>query len=60
MPLAEVSDQTFSQEIMGKGIAIEPEEDRVVAPIAGTIMVFPESQHAIGLKGIMARKFLFT
>lgn len=51
VPLAEVSDQTFSQEIMGKGIAIEPEEDRVVAPIAGTIMVFPESQHAIGLKG---------
>ncbi|WP_277678857.1 beta-glucoside-specific PTS transporter subunit IIABC [Gracilibacillus dipsosauri] len=51
VPLAEVPDQTFSQEIMGKGIAIEPEEDRVVAPIAGTIMVFPESQHAIGLKG---------
>ncbi|UOQ84487.1 beta-glucoside-specific PTS transporter subunit IIABC [Gracilibacillus salinarum] len=51
VPLTEVSDPTFSQEIMGKGIAIEPEENRVIAPISGSIMVFPDSKHAIGIKG---------
>ncbi|MDX8045282.1 beta-glucoside-specific PTS transporter subunit IIABC [Gracilibacillus sp. S3-1-1] len=51
VPLSEVSDPTFAQEIMGKGIAIEPEENRVVAPVTGSIMVFPDSQHAIGIKG---------
>ncbi|SFL71790.1 PTS system, beta-glucosides-specific IIC component [Gracilibacillus orientalis] len=51
VPLSEVSDPTFSEEIMGKGIAIEPEENRVVAPISGSIMVFPDSKHAIGIKG---------
>ncbi len=51
VPLPEVSDPTFAKEIMGKGIAVEPEENRVVAPISGSIMVFPDSQHAIGIKG---------
>ncbi len=35
----------------GKGIAIEPNENRVISPIAGTVMVLPDSQHAIGIKG---------
>ncbi|KAB8126575.1 PTS beta-glucoside transporter subunit EIIBCA, partial [Gracilibacillus oryzae] len=51
VPLAEVSDPTFSQEIMGKGIAIEPDENRVVSPIAGKVTVFPDSKHAIGIEG---------
>src|SRR6478736_6017680 len=51
VPLHQVSDPTFAQEIMGKGIAIKPSENRVVSPIAGTIMVLPDSQHAIGIKG---------
>ncbi|MCY9006504.1 beta-glucoside-specific PTS transporter subunit IIABC [Peribacillus frigoritolerans] len=51
VPLAEVSDPTFAQEIMGKGIAIEPDENRVVAPVSGSIMVLPDSQHAVGIKG---------
>ncbi|MFE3980591.1 MULTISPECIES: beta-glucoside-specific PTS transporter subunit IIABC [unclassified Priestia] len=51
VPLHQVSDATFAQEIMGKGIAIKPNENRVVSPIAGTVMVLPDSQHAIGIKG---------
>lgn len=36
---------------MGKGMAIEPGEDHIVAPVSGTVMVLPDSQHAIGIKG---------
>ncbi|MGG4548414.1 beta-glucoside-specific PTS transporter subunit IIABC [Rossellomorea marisflavi] len=51
VPLKDVSDPTFAEEIMGKGIAIEPSANRVVAPISGTIMVLADSKHAIGIKG---------
>ncbi|KYG29248.1 beta-glucoside-specific PTS transporter subunit IIABC [Alkalihalobacillus trypoxylicola] len=58
IPLRDVSDPTFSQGIMGKGIAIEPTENRVVSPISGTVVVMPESQHAIGLKGEYGEEIL--
>lgn len=51
VPLKDLSDQTFAQEIMGKGIAIVPGQNHIVAPIPGTVMVMPDSQHAIGIKG---------
>ena len=51
VPLKDLSDPTFAQEIMGKGIAIEPSENHIVAPVSGTVMVLPDSQHAIGIKG---------
>ncbi|WP_208558928.1 beta-glucoside-specific PTS transporter subunit IIABC [Marinilactibacillus kalidii] len=50
VPLKDVPDETFSQEIMGKGIAIKPTNNQFVAPIAGEITVFPNSYHAIGIK----------
>ncbi|MFD2881736.1 PTS glucose transporter subunit IIA [Paenibacillus rhizoplanae] len=37
--LSEVSDPAFSQETMGKGIAILPSEGRVVSPIHGVVSV---------------------
>ncbi|WP_265456339.1 beta-glucoside-specific PTS transporter subunit IIABC [Enterococcus sp. HY326] len=49
VPLETVPDQTFSSGIMGKGIAIEPSEGKVVAPVAGEITVLPDSKHAIGI-----------
>ncbi|KRM24533.1 beta-glucoside-specific PTS transporter subunit IIABC [Latilactobacillus graminis] len=49
--LANVNDPTFAQEIMGKGIAIVPESDEIVAPISGKIMILPDSKHAIGILG---------
>lgn len=50
IPLKDVPDETFSGEIMGKGIAIKPTSNQFVAPVAGEITVFPSSHHAIGIK----------
>lgn len=50
IPLKDVPDETFSGEIMGKGIAVKPTSNQFVAPVAGEITVFPSSHHAIGIK----------
>ncbi|HDH6516084.1 TPA: PTS transporter subunit IIABC [Staphylococcus aureus] len=48
-PLSEVSDQVFSEKMMGDGIAIKPSQGEVRAPFNGKIqMIFP-TKHAIGL-----------
>lgn len=50
IPLKEVPDQTFSQELMGKGIAIAPSDGVLVSPVDGTITLLFETKHAIGIK----------
>lgn len=35
VPLTEVSDQAFSSEALGKGIAVKPTNGTIVSPIAG-------------------------
>ena len=37
IPMSQVNDPTFSQEILGKGVAIIPDKGRIVAPIDGTV-----------------------
>lgn len=49
IPLTDVSDDTFAQEILGKGIAILPQSSEFVSPIAGKITMVYETMHAIGL-----------
>ena len=44
-----VPDPTFSQEIIGKGVAIEPEDNVVYAPFDGVVSVLFHTKHAIGL-----------
>lgn len=50
IPLQEVNDQVFSSEMMGKGIAIYPEKQLIVAPADGTITVTYDSGHAFGIR----------
>ncbi|MED4116275.1 beta-glucoside-specific PTS transporter subunit IIABC [Priestia megaterium] len=47
--LKEVSDPVFAEEVMGKGIAIEPEQGQVVSPINGTVAHLAVTKHAIGI-----------
>lgn len=50
IPLTEVKDVTFASEILGKGAAIIPEENKIVAPFNGKAVVVFETGHAIALQ----------
>lgn len=47
--LSEVNDPTFASGVMGKGVAIVPDEGIIVAPADGVVTAVFESKHAIGL-----------
>ena len=49
VPVSEVSDPTFGQEILGKGIAIRPSEGKVFAPCDATVDMMFETGHAVSL-----------
>lgn len=49
VPLSEVNDPTFAEEILGKGAAILPNEGKVYAPVDGVINSLFETKHAIGI-----------
>ena len=48
-PLSEIKDDAFASGVLGKGVAIVPEEGKVVAPFDGTIMTLFPTKHAIGM-----------
>ena len=50
LPLSEVPDAAFAAGKVGKGAAIDPDGDVVVAPAAGKVMVTFPTGHAVGLK----------
>lgn len=45
----EVSDPTFGKEILGKGIAIKPAENKFYAPVDGIITLLFDTLHAISI-----------
>ncbi len=49
IPISEVADPTFAEEILGKGIAIKPADGKVFAPADGTISTLFPTGHAVGL-----------
>lgn len=49
VPISQVSDPTFSEEILGKGIAIRPAEGKVFAPCDATVDMMFDTGHAVSL-----------
>ncbi|PLT28726.1 PTS sugar transporter subunit IIA [Peribacillus deserti] len=50
VPLSQVPDPVFAEKMMGDGLAIDPSEGVIAAPVdAEVIQVFP-TKHAVGLK----------
>lgn len=49
VPSSEISDPTFSEEMLGKGIAIRPSASKVYAPVSGTITMVFDTKHAISI-----------
>ncbi|MED0652614.1 PTS glucose transporter subunit IIA [Anoxybacillus geothermalis] len=50
VPLEDVPDPVFAQNMMGDGIAIDPADGDVVAPVDGEIIQLFPTKHAIGLR----------
>lgn len=49
VPITDVPDPTFSEEILGKGIAVIPTEGKVYAPCDATVDMMFETGHAVSL-----------
>jgi PTS system beta-glucosides-specific IIC component len=49
VPVSQVPDPTFAEELLGKGIAIEPSEGKVFAPCDATVDMMFETGHAVSL-----------
>jgi PTS system sucrose-specific IIC component len=47
--MTSVADPVFASEAMGKGVAIEPTEGNVYAPVTGEVTMVAGSGHAVGL-----------
>ena len=48
--LSEVPDETFAQEILGKGCAIIPSDNIITAPADAVVETIFDTHHAVGLK----------
>ena len=51
IPMDEVNDQTFAQELLGPRIAIAPSNGTVGSPINGTIATVMDTKHAVCIQG---------
>lgn len=47
--LYEIKDEAFSKGALGKGIAIEPKEGKIIAPVDGTLTTLFPTGHALGI-----------
>ena len=58
MDLKEVKDQVFAARLAGDGVAIEPTEDLVVAPVAGKVILIFKTNHAFCIRQDNGVEFL--
>lgn len=49
VPLSSVNDPTFAEEILGKGVAVIPEDGKIVSPVKGKVQTVFDTKHAIGI-----------
>ena len=49
LPISRVPDQTFSTEILGKGVAINPTDGNLYAPCNATVDLIFDTAHAVNL-----------
>lgn len=49
VPISKVSDPTFGEEILGKGVAIQPADGKIYAPADGTIEMLFDTKHAVSM-----------
>ncbi len=47
--IEDVKDPVFSQKMMGDGFAVEPENGKIVSPVAGKVTSIFPTKHALGL-----------
>lgn len=47
--IKEVSDPTFSEEILGKGVAVIPSDGKIYAPADGVVTTMFPTGHAVGM-----------
>ncbi|GEL08475.1 PTS sugar transporter subunit IIA [Salisediminibacterium halotolerans] len=50
--ITEVPDPTFSEKMMGDGLAVKPSEGIISAPVHGEIMQLFPTKHAVGIKTV--------
>lgn len=50
LPLSQVKDEVFSSGALGTGIAVEPAEGKVVAPVDGEVASLFPTKHAVGMR----------
>lgn len=49
VPLSEVNDPTFAEEMLGKGMAVIPSEGKIYAPADGVIEMVFDTMHAVSM-----------
>ena len=59
IPLSEVSDDVFSNKLMGDGFAVIPSKGELYAPIDGTIEMVFETKHSLAMKSKDGTEILF-
>ncbi len=50
IPIEQIEDSVFSQELLGKGCGIKPAIGKIFAPFDGEVVMLAETKHALGLK----------